>query len=457
MGLPTKAQIRKAMQWEGFQSLTMNGDAPSSDSERLTVSFFNSSRNFFDGEYSAFWGWSAAEKAAVREVLDQIETFLNVEFSILGDGRQADIELGIDNLSGSTIGLGGYRYYGSYEGFALFDYTYDIVNDPEAVILHEIAHAMGLRHPFDTDILKGDYESNKYTVISYTYNPDTDSISQGAGLFDVYALQDIWGEARYKGGDTTYTGPGGVSTRTIWDTGGSDTFSAAGKNAGVKFDLREGMFSQFRGYDDVVIALGTEIENAFGSKKGDVIMGNDLGNVLDGGQGNDRITAKDGADSVNGGAGGDVIKGQGGSDELSGGGGADKIWGGDDHDTLNGGDGNDTLKGDDGRDTLDGGGGDDELRGGKGADRLDGGAGDDHLYGGADSAQDVFVYEKGKDKVWGYVDGIDKLDVLNHGDAASILALAEAKGSGTKFDFGGGHVLIVKDVDPSAFDTGDFL
>jgi Ca2+-binding RTX toxin-like protein len=110
-----------------------------------------------------------------------------------------------------------------------------------------------------------------------------------------------------------------------------------------------------------------------------LFRGTKLGELLDGGAGDDLLMGFGGADTLNGNA---------GSDGLFGGSGIDSLNGGEGGDALDGGDGDDRLTGDGvgvvaGEDALDGGGGNDVLTGGGGFDTMDGGDGNDVLTGGA--------------------------------------------------------------------------
>ncbi|HEY9023833.1 MAG TPA: calcium-binding protein, partial [Burkholderiaceae bacterium] len=140
-----------------------------------------------------------------------------------------------------------------------------------------------------------------------------------------------------------------------------------------------------------------------GGKAGVVFPAFGLGDIIDGGTGDDTINGLVGADKLYGGAGADKLDGGAGADWLVGGEGADKLIGGSGNDTASfegspagvnvdlasgaahGGDAEgDTL---DGIENLAGSGGNDTLRGEAGANRLDGGAGNDILEGrgGADA------------------------------------------------------------------------
>jgi Ca2+-binding RTX toxin-like protein len=162
------------------------------------------------------------------------------------------------------------------------------------------------------------------------------------------------------------------------------------------------------------------IEHLTGSGFDDLLVGDHLGNLFEGGAGNDSLWGNTGNDTLNGGEGADALHGQDGEDwatyaasdtsvsvrlwdgrgtgghaegdiligiehvegsvygdllvgdnsrnTLSGGNGADSLWGNTGNDTLRGGDGGDALFGQDGDDVLDGGLGNDVLIGGEGAD-----------------------------------------------------------------------------------------
>jgi len=167
------------------------------------------------------------------------------------------------------------------------------------------------------------------------------------------------------------------------------------------------------------------------------LEGSGAGNVLRGNSGNNKIEGKSGADT---------LKGNGGKDRLFGDGGKDKIDGGGGNDLLEGGDGNDTLNGALGNDRLKGNGGADRLNGGDGKDVLNGAQGDDILTGGAGA--DRFVFTGGADIVKDFKNNTDTIAI--DADLASSKADALDQGwivgGDAMFDFGGGDVLIIRDV-----------
>lgn len=104
---------------------------------------------------------------------------------------------------------------------------------------------------------------------------------------------------------------------------GIDTADYAAETTGVTVDLAAGKANgEGIGRDTL-----TGIENVIGGAGNDVLIGNDLANILDGGAGNDRIVAGAG-DTVLGGAGDDVIEvkaGAGAAASIDGGTGRDTV------------------------------------------------------------------------------------------------------------------------------------
>ncbi|MEZ0288770.1 MAG: calcium-binding protein, partial [Methylophilus sp.] len=119
-----------------------------------------------------------------------------------------------------------------------------------------------------------------------------------------------------------------------------------------------------------------------GTASADLIVGNNLGNFIDGAGGNDVIFGGNGDDILFGGEGDDIISGGDGGDTIDVGNGTN---------FADGGAGNDNIYGGEGNDILNGGSGDDAIYGGDGDDILTGGAGADYLQGDSASAGDETV------------------------------------------------------------------
>ena len=131
--------------------------------------------------------------------------------------------------------------------------------------MHEIGHALGLKHPFDgTDTLAAQYDNGTYTVMSY--NPPRSYV---LGPLDIAAIQQIYG---------TPTGATHPSTWS-WDPA-TETFTttAAGDN----------QFLRGPGANDIVFASGTN-DAVVTSSGDDIIHANGQPLQINTGAGNDRV------------------------------------------------------------------------------------------------------------------------------------------------------------------------
>ena len=213
-------------------------------------------------------------------------------------------------------------------------------------LLHEIGHALGLNHPFDGPVfMPTNLDVTNYTMMSYTHpsdNVDTTDTQEGVWwypywaasgdyvlsstpmVYDIAALQHLYGPTSYNEGDTVYSyNPLVPFAEAIWDSGGMDTLAFDDFSTGLTISLKEGEYSTIpfeienptdpnvvRNWsmtDNLGIAHGAFIENLISGSGDDSITGNSLGNVIEGGLGNDTIKGGSGDDILDGGAGDDTI------------------------------------------------------------------------------------------------------------------------------------------------------
>lgn len=391
-------------------------------------------------------------RTAAKEVMDEISSIANVTFVEAGAGELPNISIfqqegtggaawplmGSDDATLLAIG----EIYASddVKGNKSGDFALD---EWKFVFRHEMGHVLGFTHPSDytstdwpSELIDPNSNSiplteatKSFTNMSYVdhvqfsdqyKNPifklnhgvEGDYSVEGLGILDIKALQFLYGanKAPTAGDDTYVFRANNASTKSVYDSGGVDTFDLSNQQYGVNVSLEEASFSSIglvytEGpqkvlfQDNIGIAWDTIIENAIGSKFDDLISGNDARNWLYG---------KDGDDRLHGIGGNDVLIGGKGADYMHGGTGNDAIWAGagdSSDDYIDGGDGNDTLGGGAGNDEMYGdqkrgyGYGDDVVYGGDGDDTVFGSAGNDTLFGG--KGDDILAGQWGEDVMTG--------------------------------------------------------
>ena len=237
-------------------------------------------------------GWStlnSTEKTVVAEAFDKLESLISVTFTETA-GNTGDIRF---NAVPTKSTVGGFAYYPgtspAYAGDVFLstnyrDTSYAAGGHSYFTVIHEIGHAMGLKHPFENpNILEDSLDNYDYTVMSYTdnksglaeffynstgsgytysYTSDSDAKPDSWSILDIAAMQSMYGaNTSHAIGNNTYS----VSFNqkgylTIWDAGGSDSINAATADGVCVVDLRPGTLSSF---DVHTIAMQTAATQAY--------------------------------------------------------------------------------------------------------------------------------------------------------------------------------------------------
>jgi hypothetical protein len=301
----------------GAQSVwpTASGEyAPGGDSAEPWTGFGTLSSVEREAVRSALAAWSSVAKVRFVEVADDASGYGTIRFAWTAAGpdeqshtyevgepaKAGDVWLNADAPWDDGFGPGSYGY---------------------STLLHEIGHALGLAHPFEGAVrLPVEEDGYDYTLMSYTASAGdpgswVDFEPTTPMPYDVLAIQHLYGaNTSHRAGDDLYVFRQGERYfQTIWDAGGNDTIAWEGSTEGALIDLEPGAWSMlgdpltywsadfqstWTGFETVAIAPGAWIENARGGAAGDVLIGNERDNRLEGGGGDDSILGGGGIDTV---------------------------------------------------------------------------------------------------------------------------------------------------------------
>ena len=322
------------------------------------------------------FGLNASEQAAARTALAAWAAVANVGFQEVAESSTLVGDIRFAWTSATQSASDGSKAWGwaaypdstwpsagdiwlSTRSSAATDSNWSVGSYNLYSLIHELGHALGLKHPFEgAHPLSASQDVRNYTVMSYddpvasswvTVSPTSSGgyswsartvVPSTPMVGDVLAIQYLYGaNTRANSGNDVYDfDPAVPFYKTLWDTQGHDTISAARFAQPCLINLNEGTYSSlgfqsnwdqyarlnwksvpdpatfYGGTNNLGIAWGVVIEDALGGSGNDTLIGNSANNRLVGGAGDD---------SLDGGLGDDTLEGDAGNDSLQGGLGTD--------------------------------------------------------------------------------------------------------------------------------------
>jgi Peptidase M10 serralysin C terminal len=320
----------------------------------ITYSFYQASSGPYYGSEQVS-ELNSAIKASVREILKNLETYIDQQFVEVTDtssSRGVIRYMFSDGGGGANADYYAYSYYpwseaiGSdvhlnpiWDARSYSSFSNGAGTDGYTTLIHETLHALGLKHPGNYDALSDHNEgpfldpnqdNKSNSVLSYNR---TGTASITPLTYDIRALQYLYGAKPNAPTDSTYQftaptnytqggqtfGNAGRVYQSLWDAGGIDTIDLSGGNFDYHIDLRDsGLVTTQLGltgsnYTDIVtnqgfvapqygtwLSAGSVIENVVSSIGNDRIIANNAANRFSGygsdNFGNDQLDNTNGAD-----------------------------------------------------------------------------------------------------------------------------------------------------------------
>ena len=147
---------------------------------------------------------SLGEELFIESVFNKIDNLIDIDFERVYSPDESLIDIYSSDLTGSTLGItyidygikNGEKYFQSdvvfsvSKGNLLSDFE-GLSSDTAYTIVHELAHALGMRHPGDDP--NGNWHTSEDTVMSYNFDNSSFAIPNFSPV-DEIALLKMWGK-----------------------------------------------------------------------------------------------------------------------------------------------------------------------------------------------------------------------------------------------------------------------
>lgn len=276
---------------------------------------------------------SAAASGSDITLVPYISNILNLPYNVLGVAYPVGYQFIAETSTQPEL-------YEGVEGDILInfggvlgdvDLPFSEGSEGYLVVLHELGHSLGLKHPHDNIGSRlnferyniSTYDLDEYTVMSYNDNSNSyvsyDPITPM--VLDVIALQFMYGKnIQINAGDTSHQIIHTGTYYTIWDPSGDDTIDLSASQWDWYVELPSIISSPIHG-EYIGVALTDEggvaptdliwlignMENIKGGSGSDILVGNHLNNFISGGPGDDYIYGQGGNNVLQGDQGNDFF------------------------------------------------------------------------------------------------------------------------------------------------------
>ena len=360
-----------------------DGTVPSAAAKKEITFSFMSAAPTNPSDANGFAALTEKQRTAVRAALAHISTVIDVKFTETAAGS-GDVQYG-SNVQNASAGyarypndpLGGTVMLANNEAtFKEADGAWSPGTYEWQTVLHETAHALGLKHPGNYNAggggtpgpyLPAAQDNRSFSIMSYKNDTSMRTVTYANGGFsssyinasgfqagDIAALQYLYGAAQPDGGGPAHTYGWATDqklSQTIWDSSGKGVIDLHNQSKSSVIDLRAGAKSSIAvrdAYDGLPFtkAQFAQLKTSVNGRQ--VSLASVVGTPTYTGTNNLTIAAGSRMNAVIGGTGNETVATNSEADTIDAGGGDDSIFvtgteGGIDGTRITGGAGNDTV------------------------------------------------------------------------------------------------------------------
>ncbi len=269
-----QAFFKVSLAWESVANITFINSGINNPNATIAIA---GAAFKFDPGYNE--GNGGFPYAITQKIIDSTSNGANSSWGDIWINTDENTMAGLNNTSLTEPGQDGYE-----------------------TLLHEMGHALGLRHPNDAAYSQDQLHTTmSYTKANITYD-GVQWYPSAPMLYDILAIQTMYGpnmqNHQFDDNYTFSTDANRPSVEALWDAGGNDTFNAGNQTASVFINLNPGEFSSIgtgdrdKAYIAIAYNVGVDdnyIENAIGGSANDELIGNNADNQLFGGEGEDTM------------------------------------------------------------------------------------------------------------------------------------------------------------------------